>query len=132
MGHILETFAPKSYTMDVVWPDGTTIPFKRLVDGAEIDRLGKEAAAWAAKLLKNKAIQSQWADVFVHNAQALAKVYIMTKLALHEEFKSELAVLTLYRKAGPVFSTIIAQIDDASASGQSNAEYEVHREEGNA
>jgi hypothetical protein len=131
MTHILDTFAPKTDTMDVVLPDGTKIPFKRLSDGAEIDRLSREATEWAAKMLRNKSIQAAWKNIFVHDAAALAKVFILTKLALHEELQSEQAVLTLYRKAGPVFATIIAQIDYASASGRGASEGEVHREEGN-
>lgn len=120
---IEEEYAPKTDTFDVVILIGgerVAIPFRRILDGAEMDELQKGAIQWARSLLplkgKPKPMSPELRQWFVKNPEVLAKVYIVTRLAMHDDFKTEWKVMKLYRKAWPVFQSVVNQIDLAATN----------------
>lgn len=117
---LLSDYAPASQTFDVTLPHGETIPFKRLYDSVAMAELQREATQWAKSMMPKKgkppALLPGWEAVYTADAELLAKVYCVTKLAVHPDFQDQLGVLKLARKAGPIFQSIVHQIDLASVN----------------
>ncbi len=130
---IIEEYAPTSDTFEVILPKGEKLLFKKLFDSKEMKDLQREASQWAQGLMPKKgqppALIPGWEAVYTADAELLAKVFCVARLAQHPDLQSQLNVLTLARRAGPIFQSIVHQIDLASVRGIGEAEGTAFEEE---
>ena len=61
-----------------------------------------------------------WKDVVTDNLGILAQVKMLSMLALDEDFQSELAWLTIAKRACPIFAGVVRALDELASNKTSD------------
>ena len=120
---VLEMSAPPSDEIELTIIEGVKIKFRILVDMEERMKVEEEVIRWAkdfAKSVERGAVLEAWKDVATDNLAILAQVKMLAMLALTEDFKSELAWMTIAKRAAPVFAGTVTALDQAAANKASD------------
>ena len=120
---VLEMSAPPSDEIELTIIEGVKIKFRILVDMEERMKVEEEVIRWAkdfAKTVERGAVLDAWKDVATDNLAILAQVKMLAMLALTEDFQSELAWLTIAKRAAPVFAGTVTALDQAAANKASD------------
>lgn len=120
---ILAESAPPSDVAEIKIIDGVSCKFKILVDMEERTRVETEAVRWStemAKTVQGGRCLPAWKDVVTDNLGILAQVKMLSMLALDEEFQSELAWLTIAKRACPIFAGVVRALDELASNKASD------------
>ena len=120
---ILEESAPPSDVAEIKIIDGVSAKFKILVDMDERQRTEEEALRWAKSMqqtVQGGRCLPAWKDVATDNLGILAQVKMLSMLALDEDFQSELAWLTIAKRACPIFAGVVRALDELASNKTSD------------
>jgi hypothetical protein len=120
---ILEESAPPSDVAEIKIIDGVSARFKILVDMDERQRTEEEALRWAKSMqqtVQGGRCLPAWKDVATDNLGILAQVKMLSMLALDEDFQSELAWLTIAKRACPIFAGVVRALDELASNKTSD------------
>ena len=120
---VLEMSAPPSDEIELTIIEGVKIKFRILVDMEERMKVEEEVIRWAkdfAKSFERGAVLDAWKDVATDNLAILAQVKMLAMLSLTDDFKSELAWMTIATRAAPVFAGTVTALDQAAANKASD------------
>lgn len=120
---VLEMSAPPSDEIELTIIEGVKIKFRILVDMEERMKVEEEVIRWAkdfAKSVERGAVLDAWKEVATDNLAILAQVKMLAMLSLTDDFKSELAWMTIAKRAAPVFAGTVTALDQAAANKASD------------
>jgi hypothetical protein len=120
---ILQESAPPSDVAEVKIIEGVTARFRILVDMEERTKTEEQALLWARdyqKVVQGGRCLPAWKDVATDNLGILAQVKMLSLLAMDEDFQSELAWLTIAKKACPIFAGVVRALDELASNKTSD------------
>ena len=120
---ILEASAPPSDEVEITIIQDVKCKFKVLCDLEERMKVEEEVKRWATDMQKTVQagrLLGDWKDVATDNIIVLAQVKMLAMLALTPDFQSEIAWLTIAKKAAPVFVGVTTALDEAAANKTSD------------
>jgi Iap family predicted aminopeptidase len=120
---VLEMSAPPSDEIELTIIEGVKIKFRILVDMEERMKVEEEVIRWAkdfAKSVERGTVLDVWKEVATDNLAILAQVKMLAMLSLTDDFKSELAWMTIAKRAAPVFAGTVTALDQAAANKASD------------
>ena len=120
---VLEASAPPSDEIELTIIEGVTLKFKILVDMEERMKVEDEVIRWAkgfAASVERGTVLDAWKEVATDNLAILAQVKMLAMLSLTPDFQSEMAWLTIAKKAAPVFAGTVSALDAAAANKASD------------
>lgn len=138
-GALLEMYSPTSSTVEIELPvmrDGQVVrekvPFAILSDAVEYNRLIEDSKVWVGETIElgNKGLLPPgMKELFAPDGKMLAEVFVLSRLAVDQEWKDKVAWLTLARKANPVFRTIYRLVTTAAVRTDFDIENKVIEDE---
>jgi hypothetical protein len=120
---ILEASAPPSDEVEITIIRDVKCKFRVLCDLEERIKVEEEVKRWATDMQKSVQggrLMGEWKEVATESLVILAQVKMLAMLALTEDFQSELAWLTIAKRAAPVFVGVTTALDEAAANKTSD------------
>ena len=120
---VLEVSAPPSDEVEITIIEGVKGKFKLLCNMEERMKIEEEVIRWAkdfSKSVERGALLPEWKEVATENVVILAQAKLLAMVSLTEDFQSEIAWLTIAKKAAPVFAGVVQALDQLSANKTSD------------